>query len=67
MEITLTTDKPVFFLTLEMKDLDGVFSDNSFTLIPGEPGTVVFTPAKGQKKAASPEMLIIRHLRQSYK
>ncbi len=67
LEITLTTDKPVFFLTMELKDMDGIFSDNSFTLIPGEPRNITFTPAKGQKKAASAEMLIIKHLRQSYK
>lgn len=66
MEITLSTDKPVFFLTLEMKDADGVFSDNSFTLIPGEPKTVVFTPVSGQRKATA-AMLEMKHLRQSYK
>ena len=52
---------------MEMKDMDGIFSDNSFTLIPGETKTVVFTPAKGRKKAASADMLVTRHLRQSYK
>jgi beta-mannosidase len=66
LEITLATNKPVFFLRLEMKEQDGVFSNNSFTLIPGEPESIIFTPARGTKKAASPQMLLIKHLRQSY-
>lgn len=65
-EILLTTDKPVFFVNLEMKNIDGIFSDNSFTLIPGEPNKVIFTPTSGQKNITSTGTLLIKHLRQSY-
>ena len=43
-QITLTTDKPAFFVWLNVTGIRGEFSDNSFTLLPDEPRTLTFTP-----------------------
>ena len=41
---TVTTDRPAFFTWLELERIPGKFSDNSFTLLPGEPRTIAFAP-----------------------
>ena len=43
-QITLTTDKPAFFVWVNATGIRGEFDDNSFTLLPGEPRTLTFTP-----------------------
>ena len=43
-QITLTTDKPAFFVWVNATGVRGEFDDNSFTLLPGEPRTLTFTP-----------------------
>ena len=43
-KVTLSTDKPAFFVWANAKNVPGEFSDNSFTLLPGRPKTIVFTP-----------------------
>ena len=43
--VTLTTDRPAFFVWLDVPGIRGEFDDNSFTLLPGEPRTVTFVPA----------------------
>ena len=43
-QITLTTDKPAFFVWVNAIGVRGEFDDNSFTLLPGEPRTLTFTP-----------------------
>lgn len=46
-EITVETDKPAFFVMLDAGDIEGVFDDNSFTLVPGTAKNVkFFTTAK---------------------
>ena len=45
-EVTLTTDRPAFYVWLNADGVAGEFSDNSFTLVPGRPKTVRFA-AKG--------------------
>ncbi len=42
--ITLSTDKPAFYVSLQTS-LDGTFSDNMFTLLPGKKRTVQFDPS----------------------
>ncbi len=42
-QITVETDAPAFFVTLEA-DQPGRFSTNAFALFPGYPATVTFTP-----------------------
>ena len=43
-QITLTTDKPAFFVWVNATGVRGEFDDNSFTLLPDEPRTLTFTP-----------------------
>ena len=43
-QITLTTDKPAFFVWVNATGVRGEFDDNSFTLLPGGPRTLTFTP-----------------------
>ncbi len=42
--IKLTTDKPAFFVTLELSDIKGKFSDNCFTLLPNLTKAIFFYP-----------------------
>ncbi|OLS23972.1 MAG: Exo-beta-D-glucosaminidase precursor [Candidatus Heimdallarchaeota archaeon LC_3] len=42
--IVLKTDKPVFYLTLEISDIKGNFSDNCITLLPNQLKTIYFFP-----------------------
>ena len=43
-QITLTTDKPAFFVWVNATGVRGEFDDNSFTLLPDEPRTLTFMP-----------------------
>jgi len=66
-QVTLTTDKPAFFVWLDATGIRGEFDDNSFTLLPGEPRTLTFTP---KDAAVTPERfhsaLKVMHLRETY-
>jgi beta-mannosidase len=65
--LTLTIDKPAFFVTATV-DAPGYFSDNALTLIPGRPAKLTFTPRKGKRptRAALAKSLRVRHLRETY-
>ena len=43
-QITLSTDKPAFFVWVNATGVRGEFDDNSFTLLPDEPRTLTFAP-----------------------
>jgi beta-mannosidase len=43
-QITLSTDKPAFFVWANVRGVCGEFDDNSFTLLPGKPKTIRFMP-----------------------
>lgn len=43
-DLTLSSDKPAFFVWANAYRISGEFSDNSFTLLPGEPRTLKFSP-----------------------
>ena len=43
-QVTLSTDKPAFFVWVNATGVRGEFDDNSFTLLPGEPRTLAFAP-----------------------
>ena len=66
-QVTLTTDKPAFFVWLDAPGIRGEFDDNSFTLLPGKPRTLTFTP---KDAAVTPERfhsaLKVMHLRETY-
>lgn len=45
IQITLNATKPAFFTQLDLPGHKGIFSDNMFTLLPGNPVTVTFAPS----------------------
>ena len=50
--VTLTTDKPAFWVWMNAKGIRGEFDDNAMTLLPGQPRTFAFKA----KDAVTPEM-----------
>jgi beta-mannosidase len=64
--VTLKTDRPAFFVTLETDRIQGVFSDNSFTIVPGKTYTLTFTPRGSCTLARLKKELTLTHLRDSY-
>ncbi|MDR2850111.1 MAG: glycoside hydrolase family 2 protein [Verrucomicrobiota bacterium] len=66
--VTLTTDKPAFFVWANAEGLRGEFSDNSFALFPGRPVTLTFTPKDAADTFADfTKALTVTHLRQTYR
>ena len=51
-KVTLTTDKPAFWVWMNAKGIRGEFDDNAVTLVPGQPRTFTFKP----RDAVIPEM-----------
>ena len=49
--VTLTADKPAFWVWMNAKGIRGEFDDNAITLVPGNPRKCTFTP----KDAITPE------------
>ena len=43
-KVTLETDKPAFWVWMNVKGIRGEFSDNAVTLVPDEPRTFTFSP-----------------------
>ena len=67
-KVRLTTDKPTFFTWVNATGIPGEFSDNSFTLYPERPVTLIFTQkAEGLKFEDFKAALSVFHLRQTYK
>lgn len=66
-DVTLQCAKPAFFTSLGTGPVRGVFSRNMFTLLPGKPVTVTFTP-KGQDISAQKllNMTTVTSLRDTY-
>ena len=66
--VTLESDKPAFFVWANAWRTRGEFDDNSFTLYPGEPRTIKFTPkASGLTLDAFRKAFTVTHLRETYK
>lgn len=65
-EVALSTDKPVFFVTLDTPGIPGIFSDNSLTLLPGEPRRLAFRPKEKTSAAALRNSLAVNFLRKTY-
>ena len=61
-EITLETDKPAFFVTLDAPGTDGLFNDNSFTLLPDRKKVVKFSSNKNISSDDLKKILTIEHL-----
>jgi len=43
-KVTLTTDKPAFYVWADAYKMGGEFTDNCLTLLPGEPVEIIFEP-----------------------
>ncbi len=67
LTVSVSADKPAFFVWLNVKNIPGEFDDNSFTLLPGETRTLVFRPKKPVTPEAFRAALAVTHLRESYK
>ena len=64
--VTVSANKPAFYVSLNADGIRGEFDDNCFTLLPGEPRTLVFTPKQGTTLKAFKAGLQINHLRGTY-
>ena len=62
--IELSTDYPIFFLILRAVGIEGLFSDNSFTLIPGEKRVVRFNAWESCSLDKFESKLQITHLKE---
>ena len=66
--VTLSTDKPAFWVWANAKNVRGEFSDNAFTLMPGEDRTLVFEPKdKSTTFADFKRAFSVTHLRRTYR
>ena len=66
LSVTLAADKPAFFVWANEKGVNGEFSDNSFTLLPGEPVTLTFSPKSPLSSEDFRERFSLTHLRRTY-
>ncbi|MCE9613953.1 MAG: glycoside hydrolase family 2 protein [Lentisphaerae bacterium] len=64
--VTIRTDRPAFYVSLNADGIRGEFDDNAFTLLPGEPRALVFTPKQRTTLKAFRAALSLRHLRETY-
>ena len=65
--VTLSTDKPAFGVWVNASGIKGEFDDNHFTLLPGEPRTLVFKPQDAATKFDDfAKSLSVKHIRQTY-
>jgi beta-mannosidase len=64
--VTVSADKPAFFVSLFTPGLYGEFSDNCFTLLPASPRVVTFRPRGPTTLQDFRRALCVKHLRQTY-
>lgn len=66
--VTLSADRPAFYVWVDAPGIRGLFSDNSFTLLPGRPKTITFTRRPGETATfdAFRKALEVQHLRETY-
>ena len=65
--LELNTDFPAFYTFVELRGTQTVFSDNSFTLLPGKAKVISFTLPETVSEDIIKNNLIIRNLRGSYR
>lgn len=68
--LQLSTDKPAFFVSVDIPGLKGHWEDNMLTLLPGQRYSLRFIPQKGEPLPAldyCQKALQIRHLRETYR
>ena len=66
-KVTLSADRPTFFTWAEARGVKGEFDDNSFTLLPGEAKTIVFTPKDSTTAEKFRKSFSVTHLRETYR
>ena len=65
--VTLSVEKPAFFVWSNVWGVRGEFDDNAFTLYPGEARTIVFSPkTPGLSLDAFRKAFAVTHLRETY-
>ena len=64
--LRVATDAPAFFTWLETPGIRGTFSDNSFTLLPGEPREIEFVAKDQTTEREVRQALRVTHLRRTY-
>ena len=64
--VTLRTDKPAFFVSLNATGIRGEFDDNCVTLLPGKAQTFRFKPKQPVTLATFKKSLTVNHLRGTY-
>ena len=63
LAVSLSTDKPAFFVWANVKGVRGEFDDNCLTLLPGRPRTITFKAKdSGCASAAMPGNLSVKNL-----
>ena len=65
-KVTLTTDKPAFWVWMNAKGIRGEFDDNAVTLVPGWPRTFTFKPKDPVTPAAFKDAFSVTHLSELY-
>jgi beta-mannosidase len=65
--VRLSSDVPAFHVALSAADIPGEFADNFFTLLPGTPRSVLFTPRAAVQRETLVQALAVRHLRDTYR
>ena len=65
-KVTLSADKPAFFVWANVKGICGEFDDNSFTLLPGRPKTLTFSPKGRISQDEFQKGFSTTHLRLTY-
>lgn len=65
-KVTVETDAPAFFVSLNVNGAAGEFDDNCFTLLPGEPRTLIFRPKEEVSLEQVQKALSVNHLRATY-
>lgn len=64
--VRLTTDRPAFYVRLEVPDPGVRFADNGFHLLPDRPRTITVVVPAGRNKTWFENNLTLTHLRDSY-
>jgi beta-mannosidase len=68
--LQLSTDRPAFYVSVDIPGLKGHWEDNMLTLLPGQRYSLRFIPQKGEPLPAldyCQKALQIRHLRETYR
>ena len=65
-EITVNSDLPAFFVSLDTEGIKGKFSENMFTLLPNQPKTIIYYPDEKIDISVFKKALNIYDLRHTY-